>query len=98
MTDRSSRWEKPPHAPSVMTGYSSREVKRSRVGRPGELHIPNATTREAMEEARTMPRARFATAEELFKSLDELLEGYDPEKHRHAPMLDDGPVGNETNE
>jgi antitoxin component of MazEF toxin-antitoxin module len=28
--------------------------------------------------------------------LDDLLAKFDPQKHRHAPMLDDGPVGLET--
>jgi antitoxin component of MazEF toxin-antitoxin module len=28
--------------------------------------------------------------------LDDLLARFDPKKHRHAPMLDDEPVGNET--
>lgn len=28
--------------------------------------------------------------------LDDLLARFDPQKHRHAPMLDDEPVGNET--
>ena len=29
-------------------------------------------------------------------TLDELLAKFDPQKHRHAPMLDDKPVGIET--
>lgn len=40
---------------------------------PLELKVPNVETRAAMEEAREIAvshRARFATAEELFASLD----------------------------
>jgi DNA-damage-inducible protein J len=39
---------------------------------PFALKVPNAETRAAMEEARTMSRARFATADEL---IDELEKG-----------------------
>jgi DNA-damage-inducible protein J len=41
---------------------------------PLELKVPNAETRAATEEARTMMRAgaaRFASAEELFEALEE---------------------------
>jgi len=41
---------------------------------PLELKVPNAQTRAAMEESRTMMatrRARFANAEELFADLEE---------------------------
>jgi DNA-damage-inducible protein J len=37
---------------------------------PFELKVPNAATRAAMQEARAMSRARFATAEELFDDLE----------------------------
>ena len=37
---------------------------------PFALKVPNAATRAAMEEARTMSRARFATPEALFDALD----------------------------
>jgi DNA-damage-inducible protein J len=36
---------------------------------PFPLKVPNAVTRAAMEEARTMSRARFQTAEALFDGL-----------------------------
>jgi len=39
---------------------------------PFALKVPNAATRAAMEEARAMSRARFATANEL---IDELEKG-----------------------
>ena len=39
---------------------------------PFALKVPNAATRAAMEEARAMSRARFATADEL---IDELEKG-----------------------
>lgn len=39
---------------------------------PFALKVPNAATRAAMEEARAMSRARFATADEL---VDELEKG-----------------------
>ena len=39
---------------------------------PFALKVPNAKTRAAMEEARAMSRARFATADEL---IDELEKG-----------------------
>jgi DNA-damage-inducible protein J len=39
---------------------------------PFALKVPNAETRAAMEEARAMSRARFATADEL---IDELEKG-----------------------
>jgi DNA-damage-inducible protein J len=37
---------------------------------PIELKVPNAETRAAMEEARTLRRARFATADALFDDLN----------------------------
>ncbi len=37
---------------------------------PFVLKVPNAETRAAMEEARTMSAARFATAKELFDDLE----------------------------
>jgi len=37
---------------------------------PIELKVPNAETRAAMEEARAIRRARFATAQALFNNLD----------------------------
>ena len=37
---------------------------------PIELKAPNAETRAAMEEARAIRRARFATAQALFDNLD----------------------------
>jgi DNA-damage-inducible protein J len=37
---------------------------------PFAIRVPNAQTREAMEEARTMTRARFGTAQELFDDLE----------------------------
>ena len=36
---------------------------------PFPVKVPNAETRAAMEEARTMGRARFATAADLFEEL-----------------------------
>jgi DNA-damage-inducible protein J len=42
---------------------------------PFALEVPNAETRAAMEEARSMSRARFANADELFHDLEE--------DHRH---------------
>ena len=38
---------------------------------PFALEVPNAETRAAMEEARSMSRARFANADELFHDLEE---------------------------
>ena len=40
-------------------------------GLPISLKIPNVETRAAMEEARTMSRARFQTAKDLFDELEE---------------------------
>jgi DNA-damage-inducible protein J len=37
---------------------------------PFEMKLPNAETRAAIEEARAMGRARFATAQELFDDLE----------------------------
>lgn len=37
---------------------------------PLSLKVPNAETQAAMEEARAMNRARFATAEDLFDDLE----------------------------
>ncbi len=37
---------------------------------PFAVKVPNAETRQAMEEARTMRRARFASAGELFDALE----------------------------
>ncbi len=37
---------------------------------PFALKVPNAETRAAMEEARAMERARFATARDLLDDLD----------------------------
>jgi len=37
---------------------------------PFEMKLPNAETRAAIEEARAMGRARFATAQELFGDLE----------------------------
>jgi DNA-damage-inducible protein J len=37
---------------------------------PFAVKVPNATTRAAMDEARTMSRARYATAAALFDGLD----------------------------
>lgn len=37
---------------------------------PFALKVPNAETRAAMEEARAMSRARFATADELIRDLE----------------------------
>jgi DNA-damage-inducible protein J len=37
---------------------------------PFALEVPNAETRAAMEEARSMSRARFANADELFHDLE----------------------------
>jgi DNA-damage-inducible protein J len=37
---------------------------------PFDMKVPNAETRAAMEEARAMGRARFATARELFDELE----------------------------
>jgi DNA-damage-inducible protein J len=37
---------------------------------PLDLKVPNAKTRAAMEEARTMGPARFSTPEELFNDLE----------------------------
>lgn len=37
---------------------------------PFALRVPNAETREAMEEARTVERARFASAAALFDDLE----------------------------
>jgi DNA-damage-inducible protein J len=37
---------------------------------PFMLHVPNAETREAMEEARAMGKARFASADELIHDLE----------------------------
>ena len=42
---------------------------------PFALEVPNAETRAAMEEARSMSRARFANADELYHDLEE--------DHRH---------------
>jgi|SRR5450631_716121 len=39
-------------------------------GLPFEVKVPNATTIAAMEEARTMTAARFASAKELFDDLE----------------------------
>jgi len=38
---------------------------------PSSLVAPNAQTRAAMEEARAMAQARFATADDLMHDLDE---------------------------
>ena len=38
---------------------------------PFTLEVPNAETRAAMEEARSMSRARFANADELFHDIEE---------------------------
>jgi DNA-damage-inducible protein J len=38
---------------------------------PVALKVPNADTRAAMEEARSMSRARFANADEMFHDLEE---------------------------
>jgi DNA-damage-inducible protein J len=37
---------------------------------PFDMKVPNAETRAAMEEARAMGRARFATAREVFDDLE----------------------------
>lgn len=37
---------------------------------PFPLHVPNAETRAAMEEARTITRGRFATVEALIEDLE----------------------------
>jgi hypothetical protein len=37
---------------------------------PFELKVPNAETRAAMEEARTMSRARFANSDKLINELE----------------------------
>jgi DNA-damage-inducible protein J len=37
---------------------------------PFEMKLPNAETRAAIEEARAMGRARFATAQELFDDVE----------------------------
>jgi DNA-damage-inducible protein J len=37
---------------------------------PFALKVPNAETRAAMEEARAISRARFATADELIRDLE----------------------------
>lgn len=39
-------------------------------GLPFEVRTPNATTIAAMQEARSMRRAKFASAQELFDDLD----------------------------
>ena len=39
-------------------------------GLPFEVRIPNATTIAAMEEARSMRKARFGSAKELFDDLE----------------------------
>jgi DNA-damage-inducible protein J len=41
---------------------------------PFDMNVPNAETRAAMEEARAMGRARFATAQELFDDLEQHRE------------------------
>jgi DNA-damage-inducible protein J len=38
---------------------------------PFALEVPNTETRAAMEEARSMSRARFTNADELFDDLEE---------------------------
>jgi DNA-damage-inducible protein J len=40
---------------------------------PFEMKLPNAETRAAIEEARAMGRARFATAQELFDDLEKTV-------------------------
>jgi DNA-damage-inducible protein J len=37
---------------------------------PFDMNVPNAETRAAMQEARAMGRARFASAQELFDDLE----------------------------
>ncbi len=41
---------------------------------PFPVKVPNAETRAAMEEARAMGRARFATAADLFDDLEKTRE------------------------
>lgn len=43
---------------------------------------------EIIDALRVISRARV--------TLDDLLAQFDPEKHRHEPLLDDAPVGRET--
>ena len=40
---------------------------------PFALRVPNAETRAAMEEARAMSKARFATADELMDDLEKVV-------------------------
>ena len=40
---------------------------------PFALRVPNAETRAAMEEARAMSQARFATADELMDDLEKVV-------------------------